>query len=251
MNLADYYTSFIDAVCGGVTGRFGAFAVSPEGLRGVRIHRNNWIRAMSAALASNYPAVFRLIGESCFETAAAAFVRIAPPRARCLVGYGLEFPEFLECAAGESSTPYIADVARLDRAWLEAHIAPDDAALQPGDIAQLDSSSLAKHSVRLHPSASLLQTTWRVHDVWKANRLDDAGANVPRAVWRERQSILIWRSSGEIRDRLLTPAEAVFFGALAGGETLGSAAEAAIRAAQDGDVSVMFAAALASNAFER
>ena len=237
--LADFHAAFHAAATGGDQAPLHAFIRGDKA--GVRVYRNNVVRAIADSLGSSYPAVRRLVGDNWFDAAAAAYLRETPPRARSLVGYGEDFPEFIdELAAG--SLPWLGAVARLDRAWLEAHVAEDAAPLTVADFA--DADVIQSTRCALHPSARIVVNQWVVHAVWAANRSDDEDAHTPREVRRETEACLIWRSEHEVRHRALSAGEAVFLRAIESGVNLGEASARAQDA--DGDVAQIFAGALAA-----
>lgn len=248
--LAAFHTAFAGAAASGDQAALAPFLNSPDDLLRVRVYRNNVAAAIAAALASSYPAVRRLVGEVFFNAAAVAYFSAEPPTTRTLVAYGGTFAMFLESMAAAQSAPYLADAARLDRAWLEALLAPDAAALRAEDLASLGDDALVTTRVALHPSVRCVDTDWRVYDVWRANRADDAEAEVAREVTRGRQSVLLWRVDNEVEHRLLNAGEAAFLRALAGGAPLGAAVEAASNAGS-ADAGAIFAGALSSGVLAR
>ena len=94
------------------------------------VYRNNVVVSLTDALAAAYPAVLSLVGERFFKAAAGVYVRAEPPRSPVLITYGQSFAQFLEGFAPAAKLPFLADVARLERLWLEAYHAAD-AAPQP------------------------------------------------------------------------------------------------------------------------
>ena len=93
------------------------------------------MRAIIDALASSYPAVLRLVGQPYFDALGATYLRNYPPTARTLVGYGENFPDFVAQVESAKALPYLRDIARLDRAFLESSIAADAPALDPAAAA--------------------------------------------------------------------------------------------------------------------
>ena len=92
---------------------------------GFSVYRNTVTKGCVDALVANYPTVARLVGDDWFRAAAAVFVRQNPPRCPMLVSYGDAFPDFLATFEPAAELPYLADVALLDRFWIEAHVAAD------------------------------------------------------------------------------------------------------------------------------
>jgi hypothetical protein len=80
--------------------------------------------------------------------------------------------------------------------------------------------------------------------VWRANR---DGANVePCVVTRTEQTVLLWRTAGEVDVRLLSAPEAAFLQTLEHGGFLETAAAAACDVLAGADISAIFAGALAA-----
>jgi hypothetical protein len=57
-----------------------------------------------------------------------------PPRSPVIFEYGGSFADFLERFEPLAGYPYLPDVARLERAWLDAFHAADADPLQAGDL---------------------------------------------------------------------------------------------------------------------
>ncbi len=227
MSLALFHEAFAEVLVGGDPGAFAAMLAKSD-LCGLSVYRNNSTRALIDALASNYPAVRRLVGEDWFANAASVYVGTAPPYARTLVGYGESFPDFLAHTPPEACTPaYLADVARLDRAWLDAHLAADERALAPEELKDLCGDDLATLHFRLHASARLIEIEWTVYDIWAANHETPGDADAPCVAAPGAQAVLVWRPDTEVVHRLLSVGEATFLDAIAGGASLGQAAHAA------------------------
>ena len=146
---------------------------------GFAVYRNTVLRGCIDALAANYPSVVQLVGAAWFESAAARFVRANLPRDGSLVRYGEGFADFLEAFAAAAELPYLGGVARLDRAWTEAHLAADAPVLAAPAFAALSPQALAGAVLVPHPAARWLSfaelpafTIWRRHR--ESLPLDDA-----------------------------------------------------------------------------
>ncbi len=111
-------------------GRLGA----PDACR-FSVYRNNVAVGLIGALEARYPASRRIAGEDLFRGIARAFVRVNKPNSPVMIAYGEDFPEFVAAHAG--ADPCLADVARLENAWVQAYHAADAAAATVGDLAAL------------------------------------------------------------------------------------------------------------------
>ena len=93
---------------------------------GLNVHRNTVLKGLIDALEANYPTVARLVGREWFRACAAEYARRQPPRSAALVLYGETFSSFLSQFEPAAELPYLPEVARIDRLWIEAHTAADE-----------------------------------------------------------------------------------------------------------------------------
>jgi hypothetical protein len=120
---------------------------------GFAVYRNTVLKGCVDALQANYPAVARLVGEEWFRAAAAIYARANLPVQATLLHYGEGFAHFLATFAPAADLPYLPGVARLDRLWTEAHVARDEAPLDPSVLAEFDETRLQQLVLRPHASA--------------------------------------------------------------------------------------------------
>src|SRR5262245_8892967 len=85
------------------------------------VYRNNVTVSLIDALAAIYPAVQRITGDDFFRAMVRCHIRATPPTSPLLSKYGRDFPAFIERYEYAQSLPWLADVARLERAWLDAY----------------------------------------------------------------------------------------------------------------------------------
>lgn len=143
------------------------------------VYRNGVTKAAVDALQANYPAVRRLVGDEWFRAAACEFVRVSPPRSALLVEYGAAFADFLAGFEPAADLPYLADVARLDRMWTEAHIAADAMPLAADTLAATFATyaedRLTDTVLATHPAA---RWAWfdamPIYSLWSRNRSTEA-----------------------------------------------------------------------------
>src|ERR1700740_3699263 len=98
-------------------------------VRRYNVYRNNVTVSLIDALAAVYPAVQRITGVDFFRAMARFHVRATPPTSPLLFEYGRDFPAFIESYEHAQAMPWLADTARLERAWLDAYHAEDAASL--------------------------------------------------------------------------------------------------------------------------
>jgi len=136
----------------------------------LRIHGNNVLITLAEALAANFPVTASLTGEGFFTAAAIAYIRAKPPHARSLIGYGAGFPDFIARFKGGADLPYLADVARLDRACQTAYHGPEAVPINPATLASIPETAWPTARVRLHPTLTLLRSAFPIDAIWRAHQ---------------------------------------------------------------------------------
>jgi hypothetical protein len=199
------------------------------------VYRNTVLKGCIDALAANYPAVLRLVGEEWFRAAATVYSRRDLPQQPMLLDYGAGFAQFLEGFEPAAELPYLASVARLDRFWSEAHFARDETPLDAALVARLEPTRLAQVVLRPHASARWAWfPTMPIRTIWQRNRNEPAMSVAGDEIdWRG-EGVLIVRPRGAVDVVALDAAGCAFMDACADGGTLLAAAQAATEA----DVSV-------------
>ncbi|MGV3510712.1 MAG: putative DNA-binding domain-containing protein [Novosphingobium sp.] len=150
------------------------------------VYRNNYLITLRNALRSTFPVVERLVGEEFFAALAHAFAERLPPQSPIMARYGDVFPGFLESFAALSEFPYLADVARIEYARVQAYHAADAANFA------IDSEAAAnaalEHPVRLHPSVSIIASAYPAHSIWQAQVDQDDKS----PAWQA-ETVVVWR----------------------------------------------------------
>jgi hypothetical protein len=173
---AGVHAALLDGEAGAV-----ARAVVPDGLdpaARLAVYRHHVFTSLTAALETTFPVVCRLVDRRFFGWLAHEYVRAHPPAGPCLFEYGADFADFVAAFPACAGLPWLPDVARLEWAMNAALHAPDAAPLDPEVLRPLPPAALARLTLRLDPSVTLLASRWPVGAVWRANQLDadDAAA---------------------------------------------------------------------------
>ena len=218
---------------------------------GFAVYRNTVHKACIDALAANHPAVCRLVGDAWFRAAAALFVGTHPPQDPRLHEYGAGFATFLRGFDPAADWPWLADVARLDRCWVEAHVAADAPRLEGAAVARLAPEHLARAVLKPHSAA---RWAWfgdhPVYTLWRAQR--EAGEGVPvdlgDVVWQG-EGALVTRPDDAVVWHPLDAAGCAFLDACAAGRDLAAAAQAALETGPETDLAGLMAHLLRAGAF--
>jgi hypothetical protein len=204
-----------------------ADVVGPRGKAAIKrynVYRNNVTVSLIDALAATYPAVQRITGVAFFRAMARFHVRATPPTSPLLFAYGRDFPAFIEAYEHAQDTPWLADTARIERAWLDAYHAADVPPLSPDVLAGVPPDGLGDLVFTVHPAACIVRSAYPAVAIFAMNRVE--GPITPLRS-NAAEDALITRPEMEVAVRLLPPGGAAFLKTLIDGGTLGAAAATA------------------------
>ena len=189
------------------------------------VYRNNVTVSLIDALAATYPAVQRITGVEFFRAMARFHVRATPPTSPLLFEYGREFPAFIEKYEHAQDMPWLADTARIERAWLDAYHAADAPPLSADALAAIPSDRLGDLVFTAHPAARIVRSAYPAVAIFAMNRVE--GPVTPLQS-NAAEDALITRPDMEVAVRLLPPGGAAFLKAMIDGGTLGAATATAL-----------------------
>ncbi len=233
-SLGAFQASFFEAILAEPDARpEAAFARQP----GFAVYRNTVVAGCIEALEANHPTTRAVVGEATFRELARAFVRRSPPSNGVLASYGAGFSTWLADESGAGLSPLVADLARLDRAWTESHLAADAPMLDPGALVALGVDRFAAARLVPHPAARWLVageafTIWRAHREGVLRDGRDPGdgdeTRVMAALLTRPDDVVVWTPIDRVA--------AAFLDACAGGRTVAEALDAAVGDADGSDV---------------
>ena len=203
------------------------FADPPAGFSGrYNVHRNNVLVSLVDALAAGYPSVQGVLGDSLFRTMARDHVRESPPATPLLFEYGRGFPDFLDRKPYAHGHFWLADVARIERAWLDAFHARDVEPLSANSLAAVSAALLGSLKFVAHPAASIVRSRYASTSLFVAIRSEESIAPIdPRVP----ENALITRPKLAVEVRHLPAGGCAFMESLMAGSTLAAAASEAFK----------------------
>ena len=223
-----------------VTGPNGKSAV-----KRYNVYRNNVTVSLIEALAAIYPAVQRLTGPDFFRAMARFHICETPPTSPLLFYYGRDFPAFIARYEHARSLPWLADVARIERAWLDAYHAADQPPLSPTALVAAAPDRLADLVFTVHPATRVVRSSFAAVTIFAANRTESSDridASTP-------EDALITRPELDVVVQRLTPGGAVFLTCLMSGCMLAEAAAAALEDSPSFDLAPNIAGLFEAGAF--
>jgi hypothetical protein len=189
------------------------------------VYRNNVTVSLINALAAAFPATQRITGPDFFREMARAHVRATPPISPLLFEYGRDFPAFIERYEHAKPLPWLADVARIERAWLDAYHAADAEPLTLASLAAVPAEQLTGVTLAVHPATRIVRSSYSALTIFSANRVAEP---VPRIDAGTPEDTLVTRPGLEVMARKLPAGGAIFLVELIAGRPLGTAAGAAL-----------------------
>ena len=199
------------------------------------IYRNNVLSACAQALSDTFPVCQALVGEAFFSALAMAFAQQHLPRSRRLAFYGQGFAAFVRQFPPAQSLPYLADVAQLEMARVQAYHAADADGVSPERLqaAMHPDADLPAWRFALHPSLHLINSPMAVLSLWQAHQHDATR----RDAWlaeidlHRPECAAVFRSDGVVLCLPLSSADVALLQGLQAGLSLGAAVGQATKGA--------------------
>ena len=190
------------------------------------VYRNNVVAGLVEALKAAFPAVRRIVGDEFFAAMARIYVALEPPRSPVMLDYGETFPDFIGMFEPAKGVPYLRDVARLERAWVEAYHAAEAPPTDPAFFATIDARSMPQVSLTLHPSVRVVSSSFPVVRIWQMN----VHGGVPEAldIFGGGEHALVARPVAEVEVRRVPAGAATFILGLAAGASVADATTLAL-----------------------
>lgn len=192
-----------------------------------RVYRNNVIVSLIDALADTFQVTHELVGEEFFRAMARLYAYAHPPKSRQMAFYGEAFPGFIENFPPTASLPYLADVALLEYRRVVAYHAADVPGIGGEALVAVlaDEAALPALSVSLHPSLSVVASTFAVVSLWAAHQ---GVLELSRVVPDAPETALVLRNGIDVEILRIPEAAGAFICELQAGARLAAAAAEAV-----------------------
>jgi hypothetical protein len=226
-----------------------AVVTGPPGkavLKRYNVYRNNVTASLIEALAATYPAVQRITGVEFFRAMARSHLRATPPTSPLLFEYGRDFPAFIETYEYAFAMPWLADIARIERVWLDAYHAADAEPLSAATLGSVSPEHLAELVFVAHPATRIVRSRFSAVTIFAANRDDTPVGRIDASV---PEDALITRPDLDVVVRHVPPGSAVFLASLIARRPLGEAAALAMDTSPAFDIASSIAGMIEAGAF--
>lgn len=200
--------------------------VGPDGQPSARrfaVYRNNVMVGLIDALTDAFPAVHQLVGDGFFRAMAGFYARTEPPASPILLDYGAGFPAFLAVFPPVAHLPYLADVARIERGWVEAYHAAEATPADVTPLLHLTPAALGAQRFAFHPSLRLIRSPFPARTIRAMNQPGQPQTPIDLTT---PEDTMILRPVAEVTLQGLAPGCATFLQNLLDGATLSAASAA-------------------------
>lgn len=150
----------------------------------VEIYQSMYVLRLLEVLREDFPKTHEALGDA-FDAVGRRYVAAHPSEHPSLRHLGRRLAEHLRDDPEGAARPWLADLACLERARLDAFDAPDATALRAADLAAVAPEHWAGLRLRAMPSLVRLDAAWPAHAVWAAPSERPAPAATPIRVWRQ------------------------------------------------------------------
>ena len=164
--------------------------VGDERLSGVErldVYADMYFVRIHDVLAEELPRTAAAMGAEAFHGLVTDYLAACPPRHPSLREAGARLPDFLAGHALAGERPWLAELARLERARLELFDGPDADLMTIEAMRAVPAERFGMIRMRLIPSHRLLDNRFAISDLWRA---DSPGGTAPRA---EPETLIVWR----------------------------------------------------------
>ena len=175
-------------------------------------------------LVTDYPKVVTVLGDERFHNLCVDYLHACPPRSASVRELGDQLPGFLSKNALAKERPWLADLARLERARLEIFDGFADAQTTTLEtVRSISPEELATLPLKWIPARMVIECDYDIAALWR--ELEDGRSIVDRRPLRETRAIQVWRQGVSVYHRTLDDDERDVLPRIGRGEPFGLVCE--------------------------
>jgi hypothetical protein len=170
----------------------------------VDIYANMYFYRILDALKEDFPATLAVLGDENFHNLVTGYILEHPPTEPSITHCGSHLADYLRDQPMREGTPFIADLAKLERATVEVFLGPDAPTLDPDALRAVAVEDWPAMKLKIQPAAQILALDWRISELLRAVEEDRPWEPAARGAVR----VLVWRRDARAFYRDLEIAEA-------------------------------------------
>ena len=196
------------------------------------IYADGYFYRLLDALKEDFPATLAVVGVDEFHNLITSYLLVHPPTEPSLLHAGRYLADHFDRSPIPARWPYIADLARLERALIESFHAADAASLERAAVQSIPPDEWPALMLGLHPAVRVLSLQWRVEEILRAVAQNE---QLPEAVCAP-ATMVVWRRLMQVFYRPAEPAEEAALNLIKQGCDFGAVCEAIVTIASNQDV---------------
>ncbi len=218
------------------------------------VYRNNVVKSLMEAIAETYPALKQIIGDENFATLSRIFISTHPPSSPMMQAYGEGFPDFISQFNPLQHSPFLVDLAQVEKSWIAAYHAADTKCMEGADLGNIPADDLMDTRFIAHPATSVISSEYALYDLFSSARSravkneDEGPAPEIFQKCSSKQAVLITRPHLRVEVVQLDQASGEFFNRIVNRNSLGQSIEGAMELENGFDAASAIALMLSSGA---
>jgi hypothetical protein len=197
----------------------------------INIYADAYFYRLLECLKEEFPATLAVVGPNEFADLVRGYLVWRPPTEPSIFYAGCYLAEFLRNHSLAERWPFIAELARLERATLESFHAADILTLSDEIMRRIPAEQWPAIELRAHPSVEILCGEWRVSDVLSAVESSEKWGAPPH----QPTTLMVWRQGMHVHYRNLEDAERSALAILREGGSFAAICEALVAAGSESD----------------
>ena len=163
----------------------------------LHIYSNAYLMRLREAIDNDHPILGVYLGDDLFDQMVAGYIENHPSEVESLRYFADQLPNFLAAAAPFNEHPIIADIARFERALLNAFDAADAQSITVVDLQKVPPENWPLMKLRFHPSMQFFETQWNTVETWQAIKQEQTP---PAAEVQGKAYWLLWRNQDRLTE---------------------------------------------------
>jgi hypothetical protein len=172
----------------------------------LRTYANAYFYRLLDIFKEEFSCLYTVVGDVNFHNLITGYLLEHPPSTPSVLCAGHELARYLEtrpAAIPFSQFPFLANLARLERACIEVFHGPDAEPLEAASLCDLKPDTWPMLRIRLHPATQIFNIEWRVDTLVSAMK-EGQQWEPPQ---RSGATMLVWRKQFVVHYRSLQPGE--------------------------------------------
>jgi hypothetical protein len=171
-----------------------ALLQKPLSQTGLRTYIHAYSSRLIEALDNDHPCLGTYLGDTLWKEMCKGYIEKHPSQFRSLRNFGDLLPEYLLHADAFKHHPEIAELAKLERQFLNCFDAPDAETVEFSEFLKLKPEQWSPLGLVFHPSLQLLAQNFNTVEIWQSFK----DKKTPQALKENKNYWLLWRDADRI-----------------------------------------------------